>query len=205
MNWFDLALPIGWDQLGVIATTMAVVVALAANRNSNKQLKKSLEMHEQTKNISLFEKRLSFLEFMISAQSAADIKFDEAELLFNEKIKNLFKNKIELIQEKSSAEFEMREYTSRLAQTGQINGDAQSILQLFIEKELLADEHEEHRQEYLQFCKEFELPMNGHICNFNLMSENIGELNRKIQKADKDINTDGKAFIKQSIQAIYQR
>ena len=31
-------LPIGWDEIGVIATVLAVVVALAANRKSSKQI-----------------------------------------------------------------------------------------------------------------------------------------------------------------------
>lgn len=193
------------DIISSLATVAAVVVALLANKKSSEQLEKALEMHEQTKNISLFEKRLSFLESMLNAESASGITFDEAELLFNEKIKNLFKNKIALIQEKNSAEFEMRDYISKLAQSGRIEADAQSIWQLFIEKELLADECEEHRAEYLRFCKEFELQIDGRVCNFSLMSGKIGELSREIRKADADISADGKKLIKQSIQAICQR
>lgn len=44
------------DAISSVATVAAVIVAFLANRKSNEQLQKTIEMHEQSKNISLFEK-----------------------------------------------------------------------------------------------------------------------------------------------------
>ena len=39
-----ITFPIGWDELGVIATVSAVIVALVANKKASEQLKSALEM-----------------------------------------------------------------------------------------------------------------------------------------------------------------
>lgn len=62
MNLFCFTLPIGWDELGVIATVAAVVVALRANCKATTQLKSALKMQEQSKNVELMDKRLAIAE-----------------------------------------------------------------------------------------------------------------------------------------------
>lgn len=54
--------PIGWNELGVIATVLAVIVALYSNRKATKQLKSALEMQEQSKNVGLLDKRIELAE-----------------------------------------------------------------------------------------------------------------------------------------------
>lgn len=55
---FNFTLPIGWNEVGVIATAVAVIVALFANRGAKKQLASALKIQEQSKNVSLFEQRI---------------------------------------------------------------------------------------------------------------------------------------------------
>lgn len=85
MNLFNFELPIGWNEVSAISTTLAVVVALFANSNSDKQLKKSLQMHEQMKNIELLSKRVEILE---KIRNDEKVSFTELKVLFNDEIVN---------------------------------------------------------------------------------------------------------------------
>ncbi len=76
-------LPIGWDEIGVIATVLAVIVALAANRKSSKQLKSALEMQEQSKNVDLLDKRVELAETIQSGKSVSELTL---RVLFNDEI-----------------------------------------------------------------------------------------------------------------------
>lgn len=201
MCWMDY-ISLCIDTLSAVATTAAVIVALLANKKSNEQLKKAIQMHEQSKNISLFEKRLSLLDTMLNAGTAPILSLDEVEILFNNKIKTYFKDKIEHLQKKETVEFDMREYISILSESGMIEGNAQSIKQLFVEQELKAEEYEDYKEQYLQFCQKYELSKGGRVYNFNLLSEEIGRINVEIEKIDENIKTAGKEFIKQSIQKL---
>lgn len=73
MNIFSFSFPIGWDELAACATTIAVIVALFANHKSTKQLKYALKMQEQSKNIELFEKRVSLNESIIKGESISSM------------------------------------------------------------------------------------------------------------------------------------
>ena len=50
------------DILGTIATVAAVIVAIVANCKASKSIKYSLRIQEQSKNIDLFEKRVSLID-----------------------------------------------------------------------------------------------------------------------------------------------
>ena len=52
------------NAISSIAMVATVIVALCANRQSNKQLKSALEMQEQSKNIELYEKRLEIIKII---------------------------------------------------------------------------------------------------------------------------------------------
>lgn len=193
------------EAISAIATLAAVIVALSANKKSNEQLKKAIEMHEQSKNISLFEKRLSLLNAILNSGTVSTVSPDEVELLFNDEIKKLFKVKLRFLQKEEDIKFNITNYFDALAQSGTIEGNAQSVRQSFVEQEMLAEEHEEYKSQYLQFCKKYELPIDNRVCNFSLMSEELGEIGKKIKETDENINTAGKEFIKQSIKVLDQR
>lgn len=86
---FKFDFPIGWDELGAIFTSLgavftflAVIVALFANHNSGKQLKKALQMHEQSKNTELFDQRVALLE---DVKKNVTISYTKLRLLFDDK------------------------------------------------------------------------------------------------------------------------
>ena len=54
--------PFGWEELGVVATVAAVIVALCANRGARNQLKSALGMQEQSKNVALLEQRVKIAD-----------------------------------------------------------------------------------------------------------------------------------------------
>lgn len=99
MSWFNLTLPIDWNGLGVIATTAAVFVALAANHNSSKQLKKALQMHEQSKSIGLFDRRINVLK-EVELHNKTDVLL--LKVLFTENISKSY-GRLEKILEKMKA------------------------------------------------------------------------------------------------------
>ena len=80
---FRFTLPLGWDELGVIATVAAVIVALLANRGARRQLKSALEMQEQSKNVALMEQRVKIAD---SIQRDESPSMMGVKVLFNEEI-----------------------------------------------------------------------------------------------------------------------
>ena len=78
-----------WEMWGVIATFIAVVVALFANKQALDGFKDALRIQNQNKDIELYEKRLSLLKGIIDNEDR--ISF-EVSILFSEKdsIQDLF-------------------------------------------------------------------------------------------------------------------
>ena len=190
------------DAISSVATVAAVIVALLANRKSNEQLQKTIEMHVQSKNISLFEKRVTLFDAMLNREAVPTLSVIEIEILFNDEIATLLTKKLKLIKEEKRTEYDVREYISILSESGMIEGNTQSIKQLFVEQELKAEEYEDYKEQYLQFCQKYQLSKGGRVYNFNLLSEEIGRINVEIEKIDENIKTAGKEFIKQSIQKL---
>lgn len=190
------------DAISSVATVAAVIVAFLANRKSNEQLQKTIEMHEQSKNISLFEKRVTLFDAMLNREAVPTLSVIEIEILFNDEIATLLTKKLKLLKEEKRTEYDVREYISILSESGMIEGNTQSIKQLFVEQELKAEEYEDYKEQYLQFCQKYELSKGGRVYNFNLLSEEIGRINVEIKKIDENIKIAGKEFIKQSIQEL---
>ena len=71
------------ETLSAVATTAAVFVALSANRKSNEQLRKALQMHRQTKDLALLERRMSLLEKIEQDKKISSAQFN---LFFNAKL-----------------------------------------------------------------------------------------------------------------------
>lgn len=79
--------PIGWDEIGVIATVLAVIVALFANNGARKQLKSALKMQEQSKNVSLLDQRMNIVETIRQNELPSETS---VRILFNEEIVDCF-------------------------------------------------------------------------------------------------------------------
>lgn len=75
--------PFGWEELGVVATVAAVIVALCANRGARNQLKSALGMQEQSKNVALLEQRVKIAD---SIQRDESPSMMAVKVLFNKEI-----------------------------------------------------------------------------------------------------------------------
>ncbi len=75
--------PFGWEELGVVATVAAVIVALVSNRSARKQLIAALKMQEQSKNVSLLEERLKIAEAIRENEAVSAIS---VRVLYNDEI-----------------------------------------------------------------------------------------------------------------------
>lgn len=71
------------DIVVAVATVAAVIVALVANYKSSKAIKMSLKIHEQSKNLDLYDKRLALYEDVKNNKNVSDIAVN---LLFDKKI-----------------------------------------------------------------------------------------------------------------------
>lgn len=78
-----LSFPIGWNEIGVIATVLAVIVALFANRKATEGLKSALEIQEQSKNVGLLDKRIELAESIQSGKTVSELTL---QVLFDEEI-----------------------------------------------------------------------------------------------------------------------
>ena len=75
--------PFGWEELGVVATVAAVIVALVSNHSAKKQLIAALKMQEQSQNVSLLEERLKIAEAIRTGEAVSVIS---VKVLYNEEI-----------------------------------------------------------------------------------------------------------------------
>lgn len=79
--------PFGWEELGVVATVAAVIVALVSIHSANKQLIAALRMQEQSKNVSLLEERLKIAE---AVRIGKEISTISVKVLFDKAIVDVF-------------------------------------------------------------------------------------------------------------------
>lgn len=79
--------PFGWEELGVVATVGAVIVALFSNHSAKKQLLAALKMQEQSKNISLLEERMKIAE---AVRTGGVVSETSVKILYNSGILESF-------------------------------------------------------------------------------------------------------------------
>lgn len=202
MQWFSFPLPISWDEVATIATSAAVIVALFANVNSNKQLKKALQMHEQTKNLGLFDRRLDLLSRILDDDAISEVSDDEVELLFNNTILKKVQDKRKHLNIESTIRYKLKEYFEELQQKDLLGKNYEDLRQVFLEQCLLSEEYEGFKPQYLKFCKKYELMVDGEVYNYSVLTDSLGQILCEIKKGNEDIQNEIKIFIKDSIQKL---
>ena len=104
---FDFHVPIGWDELGVIATALAVIIALWANHQSKKQLISALQIQEQTKNIELLDKRICVID---SIENDDPVPPRMVKLLFSPIIQEEYSRWHDYRKKETEAEYDIQYY-----------------------------------------------------------------------------------------------
>lgn len=136
MCWFHFSLPIGWNELGVIATVAAVFVALFANRKASKQLKSALDIQEQSKNISLVDKRIALTE---EIEMDSEISELAIQILFDEEIVQSYQR----LKTYNSSQKDATKKLMRLENANRFKENADSTQKKIIEKDSTYQELEE--------------------------------------------------------------
>lgn len=133
---FDFSLPIGWDEIGVIATVAAVIVALAANRKAAKQLESALKMQEQSKNVGLIDKRIFLIEEIRMGREVSELSM---QILFDEEIAKSYQKLKSLSSSKEDATRRFRQ----LENAARFKNSADSVGKKIVEKNPIYQELDE--------------------------------------------------------------
>lgn len=205
---FSFSLPIGWNELGVIATVLAVIVALYANRKATKQLKSALEIQEQSKNIGLFEQRIELAQKIQSGYTVSELALH---VLFSEEIVKHYKAWRNCITEKLYAEHDLETFFSA-CRAEDLEGGYINTVQETIEKYELDMSRDgcspQVAKEYETYCNEHTIwektGENGESTAYNYL-----EISKRLAKAvdggkkEKEITVQlVEKFISDSIKSI---
>lgn len=86
MDCFDIVSTV-IEGISSFATVAAVIVALYANKKSNEQLLKALEMHEQSKNVELFGRRMECVRNLRARKIPSEV---DIKILFDSNVQRAF-------------------------------------------------------------------------------------------------------------------
>ena len=210
---FDLTIPITWEGIiNIVATIVAfgaVIVAIVANWYSNKSLKFSIKIQEQSKNVELYEKRLKLYN---------DIKLDkpipeiEINLLFDKdischykKMKSYRKKYISYIRDKLMAE-DLAEKT--ICELG-FDDNFSDTIDNFKRDMSQPDCPQNVFDDYEQYCKKYEVvfSVSGQkedekIYNYSSCEKNEQKYKELSDDTKKQLLDMIESFIKKSISPI---
>lgn len=148
----DLAFPIGWSEIGVIATALAVIVALFANRSAKKQLTNALKMQEQSKNVSLLELRTKAIDAICEGLPVSN---SSMKALFNENIYAVYealceaKNRYQVAKSDEDTFFEAVSSESDITPSKENIKDRIQEYEMFIDR---PDCPQKIKDDYVEYC-----------------------------------------------------
>ncbi len=201
------------DFLCMIATTIAVIVAIVANKNASKSLNYSLRIHEQSKNIDLFDKRVSVISEIETKLDAPKLGL---QLLFDENIMKLYDNYIDSARDYSNAQHNMRTYEHEL-ETLYNESDTRSPFEKMKKMERQLNEFDnEKSEEYISLFKEFKTlcdkNIHSHLSvendsdlevyDFIELSKDLRDSRKKYTESKKILIEEMKSFVQKSISPI---
>lgn len=154
---FDFETAVTWSDIisasASFFTMVAVIVAMIANHNSNKQLKVSLRIQEQSKNVDLLDKRIGVLNAIRSEQYVSSSTIS---VLFNDEIHGFYQDLFKTRQKCTSLEHDKKYYLQCLQDSDGEGGYVNTV------KGKIADYQRDMAQpdcpestfaEYEAFCK----------------------------------------------------
>lgn len=208
MQLFNFTLPIGWDELSAVFTTLAVIVALWANHNSNKQLKSTLQMHEQSKSVELLDKRIDLLRKI----EADDISVDlEIQVLFNDKITQNFRALKKLHSDLQEYGKELETYSELLQEAYDKPDEEDPIFRLnHAEAKMAFFEYSQDAvDKFEELCRKYEIrstlgaPEGEYkTYNYKEISNSIATTKDSISTCKAKLTEDMMTFIKKSLEPL---
>ena len=198
------------DILGTIATVAAVIVAIVANCKASKSIKYSLRIQEQSKNIDLFEKRVSLID-EIQKEGKTDKMV--LELLFQEKneIVEAYNELQKLISTKNDLEYDLDVYEAVCKNSDGEGGFVSPVDDMkFFESQLEMSGYPEDKvKEFEKLCSDNQItysetgkPEDAKVYNYLDLSNKIGQINTSIENQKKNLLKLMQTFIQQTITSI---
>jgi hypothetical protein len=188
---------VDWNALSSIATVAAVVVALAANRKSTQQLKSALEIQEQSKNVSLLDRRIELIE---NIQSGKDVSELTVQVLFNNNILKHYKEWKNYLVEKTNAEGDLNQFFLLAKEDDGAGGFINDVRKNIEEYEMLMSRPDCPHQVY----EEYEKYCNTHtFCQFSVSDNEVIEYNYcSISKRLKDAKVNAEREKEETLQLM---
>lgn len=209
MNIFSFSFPIGWDELAACATTIAVIVALFANKKSTKQLKYALKMQEQSKNIELFEKRVALTESIIKGGSISSMAL---RILFTDEISTQYQSICDLEAQYKDAQYDATVFFQASQLTDADGYTCNSVKDKIEEYEGVMsrpDCPESIFEQFKQYCDENEIFFSAtgysddrKTYNYSEISCREGGLNTAITSARDTLARQMEEYISESIKPV---
>jgi len=182
MCLFSFSFPIGWNELGVIATTATVIVALYANRKATKQLKSALDMQEQSKNIELFDKRVSLTEAIGQGNPVSDMSLS---LLFDEKIYTQYQKIHDLQVQRKNAEQDKKDFFYLIETTPEVKEKIEKYEEIMSHPDCPTEVFEEFKE----YCKSQEISYSITRLNDDIKTYNYSEISFRIDTLSSSIKS----------------
>lgn len=212
---FDTSVPLTWSDVinifMVVLTAITIIIAIVGNFYNRKQLKISLSMHEQSKNIDLFDRRLNLMNKIINSNGSNlvnSINFVEIELLFNKNILSMVQQKITIISSIQDIHFYIDEYIDILKKTEDFKFESiENIKMLFVDKEATACEKPGYKSQYKEFCDKYTYTgissLGDRITyNYSDLSYELGKKHAERSIINDKLSETIKLFISNSIKKI---
>lgn len=205
MQWFDFGLPFGWEELSAVATAVAVIVALWANRKTTLQMRDTLRAQEQSKNLELFDKRVKIIHDVEEHQAVSDL---EIQLLFTKQIVVAYEKLKKLKSEKDKYCDDLRTYKFLIEVACENAGEISPLPQIAQAKWIMEqlDFAKDRVEEYERLCKENEISSTygsdneeWRTYNYKTISDNIDMAQATIKECEEKLISEMRDFVQASI------
>ena len=213
---FDFTVPITWaDIISVISTLVAlvaVIVAIVANCKSSKSLKYSLKMQEQSKNIDLFEKRVSVIDEIKKNDKTSKLHL---ELLFDDAITSEYTTMIHYFNNWRNAHHDLDVYSGIIEVMDGEGGYTSPMSELMDAEQtlnLLECPDDKILANFEALCDKYQItysetkePEDTKVYNYKDLSIKIVSTEREYKNQKKKLLDLMQGFIKKSISPVTEK
>lgn len=208
MQWFDFDLPFGWEELSAVATAVAVIVALWANRKTTQQMRDALRAQEQSKNLELFDKRVKIIHDIEEHRDISDL---EVQLLFTKEVVATYENLKKVKSEKDKCCDDLETYKFLIDVACENEGTSSPLPQIAQAKWIMEQLHypQDRVEEYERLCKENEISSSygasneeWRTYNYKTISDNIDKAQESVKECEEKLIAEMRNFVKASIASL---
>lgn len=197
--------PFGWEELGVVATVAAVIVALVSNHSAKKQLIAALKMQEQSKNVSLLEERLKIAEAIRTGEAVSVIS---VKVLYNEEIVKDFQELQDLEGEYNQAASDEAVFFDALKETDStdVEKEIKEYTENYLERpdctETIWEQFRDYCNQHTSFWSHTGFSDDRRVYNYYEIYTKMVETHKKIAEQRKSIVSKMEKFLSESIKQV---